>query len=326
LELSILFFYEGFNCPVCQKAFNEKDDIVVCPQCGLPHHRECWKQVGHCYLEHLHNTDEQWSREKATTQNVESEQPNVEERAYNICSVCGTQNPEYAEFCKHCGSPLEADTNWQQAPQPTYVEYQPFRSSPFTAEQEHQGEAIDGVTTEDLIAIVGSNTPYYLPRFRKISRNNGKVSWNWAAFFFGPFWLLYRKMYSLGVIVLVLQLLQSVVNTVALKAMNLSFTDNMTYNDMYAIVLTALEKPENRYFFAAMFFLSIIVFTVSIALCLFGNYLYLHHCKKTIKRMRATTPDLTAGELSLVGGTSFAVMIIGYIAQYFITSLISMFI
>ena len=39
-----MFFYEGCQCPVCGKSFQESDDIVVCPQCGAPHHRECWKQ------------------------------------------------------------------------------------------------------------------------------------------------------------------------------------------------------------------------------------------------------------------------------------------
>lgn len=35
---------------------------------------------------------------------------------------------------------------------------------------------------------------YYLREFKKI--DEGKFSWNWAAFTFGYFWLLYRKVYS----------------------------------------------------------------------------------------------------------------------------------
>ena len=31
-----MFFYEGQSCPVCGKAFAEKDDIVSCPECGAP--------------------------------------------------------------------------------------------------------------------------------------------------------------------------------------------------------------------------------------------------------------------------------------------------
>ena len=34
---------------------------------------------------------------------------------------------------------------------------------------------------------------YYIKQFDKIDRK--ELSWNWAAFFFGPLWLMYRKSY-----------------------------------------------------------------------------------------------------------------------------------
>ena len=34
--------YTGETCPVCNKVFQEDDDIVVCPDCGTPHHRKCY--------------------------------------------------------------------------------------------------------------------------------------------------------------------------------------------------------------------------------------------------------------------------------------------
>ncbi len=34
--------FEGYICPVCMKKFTETDDIAVCPECGTPHHRECY--------------------------------------------------------------------------------------------------------------------------------------------------------------------------------------------------------------------------------------------------------------------------------------------
>ena len=47
-----------YICPVCNNAFNENDDAVFCPECGTPHHRECWKTNGKCFNEHLHGTAE----------------------------------------------------------------------------------------------------------------------------------------------------------------------------------------------------------------------------------------------------------------------------
>ena len=49
------------TCQVCQKEFQKGDDIVVCPECGTPVHRECWKQLGHCVNEYRHGTG--WSFE-----------------------------------------------------------------------------------------------------------------------------------------------------------------------------------------------------------------------------------------------------------------------
>ena len=43
--------YKGVSCPVCGQEFKEGDDIVVCPECGAPHHRSCYKQLGNCDLQ-----------------------------------------------------------------------------------------------------------------------------------------------------------------------------------------------------------------------------------------------------------------------------------
>lgn len=57
-----MFFYEGYTCPVCKREFKETDDIVACPKCGAPHHRECWKLEGHCHYAEDHDTPRQWKR------------------------------------------------------------------------------------------------------------------------------------------------------------------------------------------------------------------------------------------------------------------------
>ena len=38
--------FTQYTCPVCQKRFVLGDDVVVCPECGAPHHRECFEQNG----------------------------------------------------------------------------------------------------------------------------------------------------------------------------------------------------------------------------------------------------------------------------------------
>ncbi|MFQ3535208.1 MAG: RING finger protein [Aggregatilineales bacterium] len=36
------------RCPVCRLAFNVGDAVVVCPRCGVPHHKECWFEHEFC--------------------------------------------------------------------------------------------------------------------------------------------------------------------------------------------------------------------------------------------------------------------------------------
>lgn len=54
--------YTGIKCPVCDKPFQPGDDIVVCPQCGAPYHRECYQQEGKCKFDDLHAEEKPGSR------------------------------------------------------------------------------------------------------------------------------------------------------------------------------------------------------------------------------------------------------------------------
>lgn len=36
--------FTEYKCPVCDKQFKKGDDVVVCPECGAPHHRECYEK------------------------------------------------------------------------------------------------------------------------------------------------------------------------------------------------------------------------------------------------------------------------------------------
>ena len=35
------------SCAVCNAYLFEEDDVVYCPVCGAPHHRECYNSIGH---------------------------------------------------------------------------------------------------------------------------------------------------------------------------------------------------------------------------------------------------------------------------------------
>lgn len=66
----------------------------------------------------------------------------------------------------------------------------------------------NAVTEEDFITFVGEkNTEYYLDKFYRYQSNQNFASWNWAAFFLGMFWILYRKLYKFAGILFGINLL-----------------------------------------------------------------------------------------------------------------------
>ena len=93
--------YKGIKCPVCDKPFTENDDIVVCPVCGAPYHRGCYKEKGVCIFTDLHESGKTWAPP------VPPDAPNTaSELKDKECPNCGTLNAHSALFCNICGTSL----------------------------------------------------------------------------------------------------------------------------------------------------------------------------------------------------------------------------
>ena len=75
------------QCPYCLKPFQENDDVVVCPDCGTPAHRACWKQNGHCLYENKHASGFVWqipySKEREEAEQKAREEEAARKRKYN---------------------------------------------------------------------------------------------------------------------------------------------------------------------------------------------------------------------------------------------------
>ena len=86
------------ECVVCHKPLTEHDDVVFCPECGAPYHRECYEKEGHCVFEEKHGSF-----------SYESPKPkHTEEHAQGArCPNCGAENPQSANYCSKCGKKLE---------------------------------------------------------------------------------------------------------------------------------------------------------------------------------------------------------------------------
>lgn len=311
-----MFFYEGYLCPVCKKKFEETDDIVACPACGAPHHRECWLQHGGCRYAEDHGTSRQWKRPEDTAHSSGSAQSSdrpVPPYAHSsgqvrTCSRCGKVNPEYAEFCSRCGQtmsppdwsgksssgqPSNDQSNNNNAPYGgspfsggfgSYGEYTPFHMpvmDPFggVPKEEH----IDDVPVEDIVTFVGPNSSYYLPRFVKMKRHDSVLSWNWPAFLITPYWLLYRKNYVSGGILLFLSLVETFLNSYIMGVYIQPALDTSSDTAMFQSMYSLVEGGTHTLYFMILFLLFVVNFLVRLLFGLIGNSLYM---RTTLTRVR----------------------------------------
>lgn len=277
-------YFEGLSCPVCSNPFVSDDDIVVCPQCGLPHHRACWKSIGQCFEHAKHGTSQQWSRDNHTPHTAPSSAAaSVSDK--NVCPKCNAENARYAEFCSRCGHELSAD-DWHSAPEqtPPVQEYAPYRA-PFGGDSYATNEKIDGIASEDLANMVGINMAYYMPRFQRMSQKRSG-GWNWAAFLLSPYWLFYRKQYWLGAIYFSILMVAKVVT--ALIPVDINNPTTLVINYIVAGIWLGM----------------------SVLLGIKGNAFYFAHCKKRVRSARQKTPDITATELGARGGVAAGIAVI----------------
>ncbi len=300
-----MFFYEGYVCPVCKQKFQEQEDIVACPDCGAPHHRSCWKQEGQCSYAQDHGTTRQWKRPEEPSVKDPPNVPVEGTGQVRTCSRCGKVNPEFAEFCARCGMGLKPP-DWKSGAQNTnpsgsqyrggipfqgrYGEYAPYHMpimDPFGGVS--HDEKIDDIAAEDVVTFVGPNSAYYLPRFYKMQKDGSNTSWNWIAFLLTPYWLLYRKNYLAGGIVLFLSLVESILNSYIMFTFIQPALDTTTDSAMFESIYTLVNSGQYNLYFTIIFLLLFISLLVRIMFGVMGNSIYKHTMVGRIKKIGEKT-------------------------------------
>lgn len=189
-----MFNFEGQLCDVCGKAFDKESDIVVCPECGTPHHRECWHRTGHCVNESKHSEGYEWQPVRSTQQPADGSV---------TCPDCGSIMPQGTQFCENCGRSLQQTATQVYNIPGGRMEVHQFPSFGTMSPEEYKARVdrelagdIDGVPLRDMAVFIGQNAPYYINRFKRMSQNPKYHPFNWTAFFFPPLWFLFRKMWK----------------------------------------------------------------------------------------------------------------------------------
>lgn len=296
----------GYECDGCKKPFHADDDIVVCPVCGTPQHRECYEKLGHCVNEEKHAENYSWEDEHNN---------NANEKAEVKCPVCGFKNPANSLFCNHCGQPLNSDSSQtSQENPPNTAPFGGFASfggfSPINEQQQPDFEKIydsdapiaDEVTVKEMTSFVDQNKPYYYTVFNNIKWHDTS-RYNFAAFLFTGGWFLYRKQYLKGAIICIitialliisalyanysaetmLSLLKSWLPSGAESYSNMVQEANVIMNGMSS--LGAVEK----FMMLAPFISSVILFVIRIICGTVANRSYYTFAAKKIRFIKGKT-------------------------------------
>ena len=85
--------YYGCPCEGCGKPLTLRDDIVVCPDCGAPYHRDCYEKLGRCIHSAAHAAGYEWKFP-------------YQESELCTCPACGERTLRSEEHCRCCGAVL----------------------------------------------------------------------------------------------------------------------------------------------------------------------------------------------------------------------------
>lgn len=285
--------YKDEKCVLCGEVFTEEDDIVVCPECGAPHHRECYKNNGSCALEDEHTEGFKWQR-------TASPFPVPPVGELTVCPVCHTANRLGNQRCIKCGERLEVTRPESSENNNNDVE----EFSPFTQTAEFLGfdpeEDMGGATMRELSQFVDSNTIYYIPLFKRFKELGTKLSLNLICFIFPPIYFANRRMWGWAVTTSVIMVL------LAIPAL-LSYMINDSMRSGYFFMPADLMSLiyDNRHLLNAIIEIcSIGTLITRLVMCLFCNHMYMRFAVRTVQKikLRARRTVLSREVVSAAGG------------------------
>ncbi len=338
-----MFDYTGYKCKSCGNEFSENDDIVVCPDCGTPYHRECYLKEGKCINFELHDKHISWK--------ADNEQKGC---TVQKCKNCGGVLSENQLFCDKCGTATEyylktnpnkadnvgarngynpvndysanANNNPTEALYPYMINY----SDPlcgFNPEEEYE----NGLTTKDIADFVGQRTYYYLPKFRIFKLTKLKLSMNIAAMFFPELYFANRKMPFAAFLIMIFNAIigfpaniASVQEMLKLDKTRPLMLQAYPFLAEYSEKILALDLNSDT--FVLLMNIATILSWISIIIFAgLSNYWYYRHVlsKGAAIKALAEQSDTSASELLRIHGGTSAGMMILFIALSFVVQILS---
>ena len=293
---------KGEKCVACQAYLFEEDDIVYCPECGAPHHRDCYNSIGHCNLQQYHGTEEQYKRPEL--KNDESsdkvEDTNVEAEKLVVCGMCGEKYDIQENACPNCDTPNVSKYGGR------------FITFDFLGGVPSDTNLGEGVTANEAKKFVASNTHRYVPKFLKF-KNGKKRSWNWLAFISPCGWFLSRKMYGIGALLAAVQIAFKVIMLPITSIIYeyLPMLENYKTTGISPEVATDILSKIGVWPIAVIWAIALANLAIMIISGIFGDYIYRNHAISTIAKLKTDSEDIE-NDFRKKGGVNLLLGIIGF--------------
>ncbi len=304
--------YKGNKCISCGERFSEKSDIVVCPECGTPYHRECYKKEGTCINRELHNEKKSWK-------------PENNDVSLTVCEKCGTENKPNSRYCENCGETLKKEpTVISEDITITTENTEDFSQKIMKMNEElhHticesmnvKDEEIDGVKLYEMAYFVRTNIPYYLSVFKKFYEKGKSLSFNLLCFLVPHYYFANRKMY-----------LWALISFLVVTALSIPSCMEIIVSNQLVTGISS-EVLETSIFNAISNVCMFLQFSFQLIISVCANKIYCNHIIKRIKEIKSSCPEKEhIVNISKNGGTNFWAVLITFIAEIFVIMLLRVF-
>lgn len=300
--------FEGQKCQMCGEELKEKELVVVCPECGAPYHKECFKNNNECIFTEKHGTKDSYIPTNNTAEVI-------------TCNNCGKNNLKNRKFCEFCNKQLNSKESTTAA---QILNNLDLRAKPTANSNE---VAADEEKLIDKFIIF--NTNYFKKAFK------GQKKFNFGAFICPVFYYFYRKMYAAGsaFFVAILMLIYMIckqlkgfysilmpkieslgadLNEFTAFSQLLEFMKVNILNNLNNIDFINLKRKANIILFFLLLILVMMFFSGFLA-----NEIYKNHVYNQIAKCRKISNENYQKLIPIVGGVSLWSAILAFISFIF---------
>lgn len=270
--------FENKLCPVCRSRFGKDDEIVVCPECGTPHHKACWNSLNHCGVEEFHGMNYVWNGR------LPDEDEPVKSEPETVVSD-NSDDPHHAEYPNIGATPVEQQLS--DMIDDHIIDDPVIDELIKSIRSTEKGE--DGVSMRELAAFSATSVWHYTRAFSRFREGKKRhiAYFNLCSGLLAPIFQFYRKMDWLGVLTMLAMIAPSVAAAKIAGGANAQPSDGVIY------------------------LLYLVNVAISALLCIFGDYIYYRHAVKRILKIRESYEGDTESDeyfmtLYEIGKPSFA--------------------